>query len=253
MKNNPQDTSWNAASEWYSTYLETTPDSYQKQVILPNLLRILESKKGMRILDVACGQGFFTREFAKSGATVMGADLAKDLIAQAKKLSTNIPYHVAPANKLEFAKNESFDAATMVLAIQNIEDMQAAFAEVSRVLRPQGRLILVLMHPAFRIPERSSWGFDEAAKVQYRRVDGYLSQASSTLLIHPGKSNSPTTISYHRSLQDFSKALHKSGFAITRLEEWISHKQSGKGPRQSAENLARKEIPMFLMLEASKR
>jgi hypothetical protein len=70
------------------------------------------------------------------------------------------------------------------------------------------------------------------------------------LLVHPGKTNSPKTISYHRSLQDFSKALFKSGFSITRLEEWISHKQSQKGPRQKAEDQARKEIPMFLMLEA---
>ncbi|MBM3261234.1 class I SAM-dependent methyltransferase [Candidatus Kaiserbacteria bacterium] len=260
----PKDTSWGTVAEWYSTYLETNPDSYQRQVILPNLLRILAIRQGMRVLDVACGQGFFARAFEGAGASVVGVDIASDLITEAKKLSKNIPYHVTPADALGYAEDGSFDAVTMVLAIQNIENMTGAFAEASRVLHREGRLVLVMMHPAFRIPERSSWGWDgeggpvrggasNGAGVQYRRVDGYLSAARSTLLVHPGQKDSPTTTSYHRSLQDFSKALFKTGFTITRLEEWISHKQSEKGPRQSAENLARKEIPMFLMLEATKR
>ena len=45
------------------------------------------------------------------------------------------------------------------------------------------------------------------------------------------------------------KIFSKSGFAITRLEEWISHKQSGTGPRQTAEDKARREIPMFMCIE----
>ncbi|HEY6020585.1 MAG TPA: class I SAM-dependent methyltransferase [Candidatus Paceibacterota bacterium] len=238
-------------ADWYNEYLETTPDSYQRQVILPNLLRILDAKKSMHLLDLACGQGFFSGEFAKAGATVIGADIAEDLIAKAKTLSPDIEYHVAPANKLAFAKADTFDAATIVLAIQNIEDMAGTFAEVARVLKPGGRLLLVMMHPAFRNPQKSAWGWDNEAQVQYRRVDAYLSLARTSLLVHPGKKNSPTTTSYHRSLQDFSKALFKTGFAITRLEEWISHKESGKGPRQKAENTARKEIPLFLLLEAT--
>ena len=48
------------------------------------------------------------------------------------------------------------------------------------------------------------------------------------------------------------KLFAKNGLAITRLEEWISHKQSGAGPRQAAEDKARKEIPMFMCLEIKK-
>ncbi len=40
--------------------------------------------------------------------------------------------------------------------------------------------------------------------------------------------------------------LAKHGFAVTRLEEWISNKKSQKGPRVTAEDKARKEIPLFL-------
>lgn len=246
-------TSWGSSAKWYSSHLEENEDTYQRQVILPNLMRLLAPSAGMRVLDLACGQGFFSREIATAGASVVGADISSELIAEAKKLSPSIPFHATPAHKLGFAKDGSFDAAIVVLAIQNIENIQDVFAEAARVLSKGGRLILVMMHPAFRIPERTSWGYDEDAKVQYRRVDGYLSQSRSELLVHPGKKNSPITVSYHRSLQDFSKALFKAGFAITRLEEWNSHRESQQGPRKQAEDMARREIPLFLMLEAAKQ
>lgn len=250
MKKKTHTTSWGGVADWYSSYLETTEDSYQKQVILPNLLRILALKPGTKIIDIACGQGFFSREFAAAGAEVVASDLAQSLITHAKKLSgKTVQYYVAPADNLNFTKSGLFDAATIVLAIQNIKNIDGTFAEAKRVLKPGGKLVMVLMHPAFRIPGHSSWGFDEEKQEQYRRVDAYLSSQKAELLVHPGKKDSPKTTSYHRSLQDFSKALSKAGFSITRLEEWISHKQSQSGPRQKTEDTSRKEIPMFLMLE----
>ncbi len=250
--NDQKDTSWGGVADWYDAYLETNKDSYQEKVIAPNLLRLLEIKKQMRILDLACGQGFFSRKFAEAGAAVTGVDISKELIEQAKKHSKNISYSVAPSHKLGFVPDSSMDAVTIVLAIQNIEKMTETFVEARRVLAPSGRLILVLNHPAFRIPKRSSWGFDPKDGKQYRRVDAYLSSSTEPILMHPGQKASEATISYHRSLQDFCKALNKSGLAVTRLEEWISHKKSQSGPRQKAEDTARKEIPLFMMIEARK-
>jgi ubiquinone/menaquinone biosynthesis C-methylase UbiE len=221
-------------------------------VIAPNLLRVLALSRGERIIDIACGQGYFTRKFAEAGAIAIGADISKELIAAAKKHSPKVEYHMAPADKLSFASSATFDAATIVLAIQNIENLGGTFAEAKRVLKPDGRLVLVMNHPAFRVPKRTSWGWDEKEKVQYRRVDGYLSAATIPIDMHPGQSKSAQTLSYHRSLQDFFKALSKAGFAVTKLEEWISHKKSERGPKQAAEDTARKEIPLFLMLELRK-
>ena len=248
MKSN---TSWGNVAEWYDEMLETSDDSYQKNVILPNVSRILNPKQGDRILDLACGQGFFSRAFALAGADVAGVDASAELIALARKHpSKKIAYYAAPADKLDFLAPGSFDAAVMILAIQNIKNIAGVFSELRRVLIPSGKLILVMNHPAFRIPKRSSWGWDAAAGAQYRRVDGYLTESRISIDMHPGKEPKETTISFHRPMQMYVNALAKNNFAVTRMEEWISHRQSQKGPRQAAENRSRKEIPLFLMIEA---
>lgn len=241
-------TSWGTVANWYDDYLKQE-DTYQAQVIAPNLIRMLELKKGDRVLDLACGQGYFTHEIGKH-AQVVGADIAPELVAKARERLPRTRFEVAPAHQLTFARDGEFDLVTCVLALQNMEDIAAVFKEVGRVLKPGGRFVFVLNHPTFRVLKRSSWGWDDAAKVQYRRVDGYLSAAKISVDMHPGQPKSKKTISYHRSLQDFFKALSGAGLAATRLEEWISHKQSGKGPRQKAEDTARKEIPLFMCIEA---
>ena len=61
-----------------------------------------------------------------------------------------------------------------------------------------------------------------------------------------------TTISFHRPLQSYFKALNSAGLAVTRIEEWISHRQSQEGSRSAEEDRTRKEIPLFMCIEARK-
>lgn len=252
-KTSKKDSSWGEVAEWYDDLLEKDSNTYQSKVILPNLMRVLAPQSGDRIIDVACGQGFFTRACALAGAAVTGADISPELIELARKQSSSsIPFHIAPAHELKFAAAGAFDTAFITLAVQNIRDLDSSFAEVCRVLGPNGRLVLVINHPTFRVLKHSSWEYDEKTNTQYRRVDRYLSGGKVIVDMHPGAKNSATTISYNRSLQDISKSLRKNGFAIVGIEEWISHRASGKGPRQEAEDIARKEIPLFMMLETVK-
>jgi hypothetical protein len=60
------------------------------------------------------------------------------------------------------------------------------------------------------------------------------------------------TWSFHKPLEAYVKAAAKAWMMIDAMEEWASHKTSTSGPRAAAENLARKEIPMFLALRARK-
>lgn len=243
-----KDTSWNNVASWYDEYLEGGEDTYQRKVIFPNLTRLVAPTQGMKILDLACGQGFFSRGFAEAGAEVIGIDLSPNLIEQARKRSPGINFLVSTADAIPAVSDASMDVVTIVLAIQNIENFHGVFSECSRVLKEDGRLFLVLNHPAFRIPKKSSWGFDEKEGIQYRRLDAYISESKAEIEMHPG-SNKETTVSFHRPLQAYFKALQKNGFTVERLEEWMSHKKS-VGTRAILENNARNEFPLFLFLGA---
>ena len=259
-----KETSWDKVADWYDELLEESPDSFQAKVILPNLLRILnikaqKSEQGeslLKIIDIACGQGYFSRALASAGAKVTGADISSELIAKAKERSPKeISFHVASADKLNFAQNNSFDATLIILSLQNMENISGVFSESARVLKPKGKLVIVLNHPAFRIPQRSSWEWDSQKGKQYRRIESYLKEYKIEIDMNPGekdKTKKQKTLSFHRPLQSYIQALHKAGLAVTSLEEWVSHKKSQKGPRSAEEDRIRKEIPMFLMLEAVK-
>lgn len=243
-------TSWGKVANWYSNLVEDET-SYQKKLILPNLIRLVEAKRGEVIVDLACGQGFLAREIARLGAKVIGIDISRELINLAIQ-DKSVEYHVSPADKLDFLQNESVDKVLIVLSLQNIENAQDAIKEVKRILKPKGKLLLVLNHPAFRIPKESSWGWDEARKTQYRRLDSYLSESKESIQMHPGDKPWEKTLSFHRPLQFYFKALNKNGFLVSKLEEWSSHRTSEAGPKKAAEDRARREFPLFLFLEAVK-
>jgi ubiquinone/menaquinone biosynthesis C-methylase UbiE len=246
-------TSWGKVADWYSDLLETSSGTFQREVILPNLMRLVAPAKGEAILDLACGQGFFSRELARAGAVVAGVDISPELIARAKTLSPSlkINFKIAPAHETPFA-DDKFDKVICVLAIQNIHNANEALIETARVLKQRGSLHLVLNHPAFRVPQASAWGFDDRDGVQFRRIDRYLSETKAEIKMHPGFDTGEITWSYHRPLQTYFKWLRAAGFHVRNMEEWASHRKSDSGPRAKAENVARKEIPLFMYLEAVK-
>src|SRR3989344_8579665 len=152
-----KDTSWGAEASWYDTVVEEE-GSYQKELILPNVLRLARLKKGERVLDVGCGQGFFSRAFAAEGADVVALDIGRELIEIAlKKSPAGIQYVVSGADNLSFLTDGLMDKALAVLSLQNMDTAAKAIEEIGRVLKPGGEFLIVLNHPAFRIPKRSSW------------------------------------------------------------------------------------------------
>lgn len=253
-KKTVKQTSWESVAGWYDEHLSQTADNYQVRVIWPNLKRLLALRPGENVLDLACGNGYFSRFLVETGAKVTGVDVSAELIRRARARGpAAINYSVLAAERLNLLADGLYDKAICVLAIQNIEKVKETFAEVRRVLKSGGKFFLVLNHPAFRLPHASEWGYDSVKKIQYRRLDQYLSESRAEIEMNPGAGEGQAkikTISFHRPLQYYFKLLANAGFAVTRLEEWVSGKTSQAGPRARAEDKARHEFPLFLFLEA---
>lgn len=264
-----KETSWGGVAFWYDEYLKQE-DTYQSKVIWPNLERIIsdtsksvvQSGAKIKLCDMACGQGHFAYLCAQKGYSVTGIDISKELISFAKQAAETVQtkvsvptFHVAPSHDMSMVPSASMDIVTCVLALQNIKLLDETFQETARMLKKGGRFIFVLNHPSFRIPQFSDWIYDQKKQMESRTVAKYLQEATIKIDMNPGETREMKkvyTVSFHRPLQTFIKLLAKHGYMVKRLEEWTSHKRVTEGPQRDALNLAKKEIPMFMCIEAIK-
>lgn len=248
------DQGWDPVAAWYDKLVGDAGSDYHRNVILPATLKLLEVKAGEAVIDVCCGQGVLVKPLleAKAGK-FLGVDASPRLIAAAKARHGNDPrVSLITADACvpgEWADG-SFDAATCLMAVHDVPDIVGMFSNVARALKPGGRAVLVFMHPCFRIPRKTHWGFDNEQKIQFRRLDGYGTPLEIPIATHPGKASEDQTIFYHRPLSALLTSIGKSGLAVTVCEELYSHRRSqGGGAFSKAEHKAAEEFPMFIALK----
>ncbi|MDD4785436.1 MAG: class I SAM-dependent methyltransferase [Candidatus Shapirobacteria bacterium] len=246
--------SWQKVSKWYNKTVGDEGHYYHQQIIMPNLRRILNLKENESLLDLACGQGILERNMNKK-IEYVGIDLASALVREAnnKKINQNHKFLIADVSKDLPINKTNFDAGAIVLALQNIKKPFGVIKNFSKHLKNGGRLLIILNHPAFRIPHHSSWGENGVGnnKIQYRRIDDYMTPQEIPILANPGKIKSEKTFSYHYPLSAYSEMLFDNGFLIEKIEEWVSNKKS-TGSNAKVEDRARKEFPLFMAIIAIK-
>lgn len=101
----------------------------------------VEPRPGQRILDLAAGTGTSSRPFADAGALVVPADLSEGMLTVGKQRQPDLAFVNADALALPFADG-AFDAVTISFGLRNVEDVATALAELRRVTRPGGRIVI---------------------------------------------------------------------------------------------------------------
>ncbi|MBU4465950.1 MAG: class I SAM-dependent methyltransferase [Actinobacteria bacterium] len=108
---------------------------------------------GERVLDLAAGTGASSVAFARTGAEIVAADFSPGMIAEGRRRHGGIPnlsFVEADATNLPFADAE-FDAVTMSFGLRNVDGPKRALAELLRVTKPGGRLVICeFSHPQSR-------------------------------------------------------------------------------------------------------
>lgn len=243
-----QKTSWQSVHSWYNKHQKSEGGYYHREVILPKLLKVLDLKPGDKLLDLGCGEGILERKLPQ-GVTYVGVDASKGLLKMAKQKSTSsLSTFVFGDMTKPLNLDSDFSHMTLVLSLQNVSNPKAVFEQSKNYLTHGGSLTLVLNHPCFRIPKHSSWDFDNHHKVQYRRLDRYMSPFRVSIQAHPSKGeHSPSTVSFHRPLSFYFNLLKENGFYVEDFLEVTSNKKS-YGKNASRENYARDEFPLFSIL-----
>lgn len=259
-----QNTSWEKSSAWYNKLVGDQGHYYHEHVIIPSVLRLLNLKPGASVLDVGCGQGILGKKLSK-GAAYQGIDASMSLIkaarAQDKSRTTfekvvrdKVPQHeylCADAAKPLPITKKDFTNATIILALQNMEFPDAVLKNIAAHMRVGGRLVIVLNHPAFRIPRQSGWDVNSKSNLQYRWVNRYLTPMKIPIQMHPGRGQSELTWSFHEPISVYAGHLKNAGLVIENIEEWSSDKTSTSREKKR-EDRARAEIPLFMAIVAKK-
>lgn len=133
-----------AASE-YDSWYETKMGSFIDEVETKAAFDLFQPQSEEKILDIGCGTGNFSIKLAKRGCKVVGIDISQAMLEEArkktKKNNLDINFQKGNALNLDFADN-SFDSVFSMTAIEFIEDLEKAFKEMKRVVKPGGKIML---------------------------------------------------------------------------------------------------------------
>lgn len=123
---------------------DTTDAPLSAKILLGPLFQLAGNVgAGTRILDVGCGNGFFSGQFLKKGCTIVGVDMAPDGVALARKTYPGGRFEAIPAveDVLSLLNEKPFDIVISTEVVEHVYDAHSWARACYNALRPGGKLI----------------------------------------------------------------------------------------------------------------
>ena len=201
-----------------------------------------------KILDLGCGEGRYSRELAQRGADVTAIDCAAFSIDCAKKKAQenglNILHYIRNSNDLYDINDSCFDIVLCSMMLMDCEDLYGTIKEITRVLKPSGKLFVSVLHPCF---SGKNIGRQDEGINRKVVVENYF---YPTEWEQPISKNSTTPVIWrHRTLQDYVKVFVKCGLKIIDLNEPVPTAEQAE---ISVGIAWLQKIPLFLFWELKK-
>ena len=147
---------WNANAAFWDHRMGQDGNDYQRLLVGPAQERLLQLQPGETALDVACGNGLFSRRMADLGCSVVACDVAARIIEFARARSSGyagrIEYLVRDAtdeNALLALGVGRFDAAVCSMAMMDMPEIRPLLSALARLIKPEGRVVFSVLHPCF--------------------------------------------------------------------------------------------------------
>jgi len=195
------------------------------------LLESIGNVNGLSVLDVACGEGFYTRLLRRQGAVkVTGVDLSEEMVALARKQeaeqSLGIDYVVGDGRDLPFdGECDLVVAAYLLNYAENRDELSAMCDSIARCLKPGGRFVTVNCNPGldFRsAPSYRQYGFETSVGGEWREG----SPITWTFFLEDGAFSIEN---YHVSVPVHENVLRNAGFQTV---FWHPARLSSQGEKQ---------------------
>lgn len=209
--------SWSELTDWWLSEIEDDP-AYEA-VVTPMLLEVLHPRTGSNYLDLGCGEGRVMRAVRESGAAAHGVELT---LALARRAAESGPVVVGRLPDLGFLRDDSYDGAFCVLALEHIEDEGRLFAEAARTVRPGGVLALLINHP-FRTAPGATPISDTDGETLWRPGDYF---SSGTTLEPAGDRH---VLFHHRDISRILESAAAVGWSLERFVEAPHHELIDQG------------------------
>jgi ubiquinone/menaquinone biosynthesis C-methylase UbiE len=253
MRSSTAKTSWDPVADWYAGWVGKQGSKHHRAYAIPAVLELLDPQPGEMILDLGAGPGVLAPAITAAQADYTGVDISTRMLRYARKRHGDKGRFIqADARNLALTspfQPRSFDAVVFLFSIQDIEPFDAALASAAWALKPGGRVVLLMTHPCFRVPRQSGWEWDQQRKLQFRRIDRYLTPLAVPMKEYARQGHGATR-SFHRPLASYINGLAACELLLDRMLEISGGTPAGAKPRTQAEARAIQEIPLFLGLRA---
>ena len=175
----------------------------------PAMLALAGDVAGRRILDAGCGAGPLSAALRDRGALVTGIDKSAGMLALARRrLGDDADLQVAELGRPLPFPDGAFDDVTASLVLHYLEDWGPALAELRRVLKPGGRLIVSVDHPFVTNMAHREAGHEPDYFATYNWIDEWTIGSQTARLIF-----------WHRPLHAMTDAFTAAGFRILVISE----------------------------------
>ena len=177
----------------YNWCLPTTSRGWRQKegifTIIDGLLQEEENLGALSLLDVGCGDGWYTARFAEKAKEVVGIDPSEQAIGFAKQLVKKAAFRVGSATDIPF-DDETFDVVVSIQTLEHIppEDLSRACEEITRVVKRGGAVIISVPSVLRPMSTAHYQHFTVESFVSYMPQDAELAQVVGqehhTMVLH---------------------------------------------------------------------